>query len=81
MTVQAWTETWYWWLLLVFVSWLVLEGYSIYAARRAKQQFVMTWTLSETIRRWSGRYRWLSPVAIGTACFLLAHFFLEGNPP
>lgn len=80
MMTTLWTEVWFWWLLAVFVSWLVLEIGSVVLAHVRGERHIVEWTLSETIRRWSGAYRWLAPVAIGTACFLLAHFFLEVNP-
>jgi hypothetical protein len=75
-----WSTAWFWWLLVVLVSWFVMEVASIIAAHVRGERHIMTWTLSETIRRWSDGRRWLAPVAIGTACFLLAHFFLVENP-
>ncbi len=80
MTAVGWAHVWFWWLLFVLLSWLAMELDSIRDAHRRGETFVMDYTLSETIRRWSVKERWLAPVAIGTSCFLLAHFFLEKNP-
>jgi hypothetical protein len=80
VTEQSWTKRWFHWLLLVFISWFGLEGWSIIQDHAYGDVNIYTWTLSETIRRWAIAYDWLAPVSIGTASFLTAHFFLEKNP-
>jgi hypothetical protein len=80
MTAAWWTDYWYYWLLAVFLSWLVMELASIVAAHVRGERRVTDWTLSDMIRRWAAKYRWLGPVVIGSTCFLLAHFFLVANP-
>jgi hypothetical protein len=78
--LAAWAATWWWWLAAVCSSWFILEMDSIYVAHITGARHLVDYTLSDAIRRWSGKYRWLSPVVIGTTAFLLAHFFLIGNP-
>jgi hypothetical protein len=75
-----WTDIWFYWLVFVLVSWFVLEVGSILWAKVKHNTNIMDWTLSETIRRWSGRFKWLAPVVCGTTVFLLVHFFVESNP-
>ena len=74
-----WTHLWFWWLLAVALSWVVLEVGSIVAGRYWKQANDATWTLSDTIRRWSAARRWLAPLVVGTCAFLLVHWFGMGN--
>lgn len=79
MTALA-TAYWWWFLLFIFVSWLIAElGWIVYA-HVTGQKNIFEWTLSDTIRRWSAKYRWLAPVVAGTCAFLLWHFFIEQNP-
>ncbi len=80
MTLQFWTERWFYWLLAVLLSWMVLEAASIFAAHMAGAKDIVDWTLSDTIRRWSVLHRWLAPVSSGFTMFLWAHFFIEQNP-
>ncbi len=70
-----WTDLWWWWLLAVAVSFVALELTAVWAAG-----WHATWTLSDTIRRWARGWRPLAPLVIGTAVFLLAHWFLLANP-
>ena len=79
MTQTSWTELWFWWLFAVFITWLLLELDSIYAAHVVGTTNLSDWTLSDTIRRWAKTRRWLSPVVVGSTAFLLMHFFAEGN--
>lgn len=76
-----WTAYWFWWLLAVFVSWLVAELTAIGLAHYRGVKNIQDWTLSDTIRRWSGKYRWLAPVAVGTMAMLAYHFFVQANLP
>lgn len=78
-TTEFWTRYWFWWLLVVLVSWLVMEGVSIAVARRSHQPHFQVWTLSDTIRRWSVAHRWLGPLAVGTFAMLGYHFFVQAN--
>ena len=77
--MSEWTRIWWWWLVFVALSWVCLEGDSIWRAWVAGQAHIQVWTLSDTIRRWSALHRWLMPVVTGTAVFLLCHFFYEQN--
>ena len=77
---ETWTDIWFYWLLFILVSWLVLEVASILVAKARGDKNISDWTLSDTIRRWATRYGWLAPVVCGTTVFLLVHFFLEHNP-
>lgn len=79
-TTIGWADYWWWWLLAVLASWLVPELISIGVARHRGLRNIEDWTLSDTIRRWSAKYRWLAPVVAGTTVFLLWHFFIERNP-
>jgi cbb3-type cytochrome oxidase subunit 3 len=79
MTLTFWTDYWYFWLLFVLLSWLVAELASVYVAKRRGEKNIADWTLSDTIRRWSAKYRWLAPVVVGTTAFLVWHFFMLTN--
>jgi hypothetical protein len=79
MTTAVWTEVWWYWLLAVAASWVVLELGSILVARLTRQSSEQVWTLSDTIRRWSVLYRWLAPLAVGVAAMLVWHFFAQAN--
>lgn len=70
---------WWYWLLAVFLSWLVIETGMILLAHFRGERHVMEWTLSATVRRWSSARRWLAPITVGIAAFLLMHFFAIGN--
>ncbi|HEX5321654.1 MAG TPA: hypothetical protein VFW46_21020 [Stellaceae bacterium] len=78
-TDAAWAALWWWWLLAILLSWLALELGSIAWAHHRGQRLVQEWTLSDTIRRWSAARRWLAPLVVGSAAFLLVHFFGMGN--
>lgn len=78
-STEAWSDVWFWWLLFVAVSWLVLEIASILVARSRGQRGDV-WTLSDTIRRWSVPRRWLAPVAVGIIAMLIWHWFAQLNP-
>ena len=80
MSTAGWTSLWWWWLLAVLLSWAALEGASLVFAHLTRQKHIVDWTLSDTIRRWSSARSWLAPLAIGTACGLLWHFFGQPNP-
>jgi hypothetical protein len=75
----TWTDIWFWWLLAILVSWLVLEVGSILVAKARGQGNIFEWTLSDTIRRWSAAHRLIAPLACGTVAFLLYHFFMQLN--
>ena len=77
----AWTEIWWWWLLFVGVSFAVLEIGCIVIAHFRGQKNILTWTLSDTIRRWSALHRWIAPVVVGTCAMLLVHWFAQVNLP
>ena len=79
-TTRAWTDLWFYWLLFVAISWAIFEGASLILAHRAQQRIIETWTLSDTIRRWSASRRWLAPVVIGVTAMLAWHFFGQTNP-
>ena len=81
MTLAWWTTYWWWWLLFVGISWFIMEIASIVAAHIAGQKVIQTWTLSDTIRRWSSARRWLAPVVVGIVAMLVWHFFIEQNVP
>lgn len=76
---SAFTGMWYWWLVGVAVSWLILELSVIFYAHLRGVKNIQEWTLSDTIRRWSAVHRWLAPLTVGTCAFLLVHFFGMGN--
>lgn len=80
-TTAIWTATWWWWLLAVALSWLGLEVLSLVAAHRSGAKHIQDWTLSDCIRRWAAARRWLAPAVVGTATFLLVHFFGMANLP
>lgn len=79
MTQTWWTDYWWWWLLAVAVSWLVMELVSIAYAHLTGQKNIATWTLSDTIRRWSSRFKWLAPLVVGVCAMLIWHFFAQSN--
>ncbi len=78
MTV-AFTRMWYWWLVVILASFVVMEAGAILYAHACGEQNIQEWTLSDTIRRWRSKYRWLAPLVVGTCAFLLMHFFGMGN--
>lgn len=78
-SLSFWTRYWYWWLLSVFISWLVMELLAILVAHVSGQQNIQTWTLSDTIRRWAGKFRLVAPFAVGVTSMLLYHFFIQAN--
>lgn len=80
MTLSWWTDYWWWWLLFVLVSWLVMEIASLVYAHITGQKHLVDYTLSDTIRRWSSKYRWLALTVMIVTMFLLWHFFVERNP-
>jgi hypothetical protein len=71
--MQVWTNIWWWWLLAVAVSFSSLELEAIIADHG------QAFTLSDTIRRWSAKERWLAPLVIGFSAALLFHFFGQSN--
>jgi|GEM_PF-5438683 len=79
MTTLWWTTYWWWWLLAVFVTWVVPELATLAIRHHLGLARIQDWTLSDTIRRWSVKYRWLAPLIAGTCAFLLWHFFIETN--
>ena len=78
MTLLFWTRYW-WWLFAVFATWLPAELATLAIRHYLGLQNIADWTLSDTVRRWSAKYRWLAPLTAGTTAFLLWHFFLETN--
>jgi hypothetical protein len=78
--VLSWRAIWFYWLLAVFLSWLALELGAVALAHARGDPHLADYTLSDTIRRWNHRYRWLGPVVVGTAAFLLYHLLIEANP-
>ena len=76
----TWTYIWWYWLLFVALSFVILEGISILFAYRTKQSNDAVWTLSETIRRWSVKWRPLAAVVSGIVLGLLVHWFVTSNP-
>ncbi len=82
MTTTSWWTNWWWgWLVFILISWLIMELASISWAHYTKQKVITDWTLSDTIRRWSIKYRWLAPITVGIVAFLFWHFFAEQNLP
>ena len=79
-TTEAWTSLWWAWLLAVALTWFALEITSIVIAHARAQKTVQEWTLSDTIRRWSAKRRWLAPLAVGVMAMLCWHFFGQLNP-
>jgi uncharacterized membrane protein YhaH (DUF805 family) len=75
-----WQSYWWWWLIAILISFLVMEGLSIYKAHKTMQKDFTTWTLSDTIRRWSVQRKWLKFLVIVICLFLLWHFFFEIEP-
>jgi hypothetical protein len=80
MTIRWWTDYWWWWLLFVAISWFGMEMVAVVCAHIVGDKHIVDWTLSDTIRRWSGRYRWLAPMVVGVTAFLIWHFFVVQNP-
>lgn len=78
MTQNFWTNYWWWWLFGVLLTWFAAEMLSIYEARRIKLPGD-AWTLSDTIRRWIAKYRWLGPLIAGVTAMLLWHFIGQQN--
>ncbi len=74
-----WTDWWFWFLLFVAVSWLVMELDSILEAHTSGQRKITDYTLSDTIRRWSAVHKWLAPLTIGVCAGLMWHFFGQTN--
>lgn len=56
-----------------------MELYAILDAHLRGETNIQAYTLSDTLRRWSATRRWLAPAIVGTAGFLLVHFFGMGN--
>lgn len=81
MTDAIAAAIWAAWLLAwVGGTFLVLEFGSILWAHITGQRNIYEWTLSDTVRRWSGKYSWLALVAIGGSAALMWHLFGQANP-
>lgn len=82
MTDATAAAIWAIWLLgWVGGTFLVLEFGLIAWAHLAGQQNIYEWTLSDTVRRWSSKWRWVSLVLIGLSAALMWHLFGQANPP
>lgn len=75
-----WARFWFWWLAFVAGSWFVAEMASIADAHLTGRRYLVDYTLSDTIRRWSHMHRWIGLATMATAEFLMWHFFVAQNP-
>ena len=71
---MTWRRIWFWFLLVVFLSFLGFELSSI-----AADHGYVTWTLSDTVRDWQVAHPWLKYI-VGVAFIgLWVHFFVQKN--
>lgn len=80
MTLAFWTHFWFYWLATVAVTFAVPELTTLAILHATGAKHIATWTLSDTIRRWSAEHAWLKYLVTATALFLLWHFFIQQNP-
>lgn len=88
MTQQGWETAWIVFLVigigLFFIAFGLLEWGSYRMAKRMGLTNTAAWTLSETVRRWSAKDRWIpslvTAVLGGGILALIIHLFAQMNP-